>query len=315
MSARPSRNANYLEVAAGQYGVVGRDDLRRADLSTAAIWRRVQGGQLEQLRPGAFRVAGTPPSWEQDLMALQVWVGQHCRISHRSAARLWKLDAFNEVILEITTIRNLRVGDGVIIHRVPNLKLLDRTFVGPLAITTAARTLLDLGAVADIDRVEDALESALRRKLTTVGALNWEVERNRGQPGVRTLARLLADRPQNHVPMASRLETVIDRVLRVTRPLPQYVRQFVIKTRVGDRIPDFAFPQFTVAVEGDGYDNHGGRKAWVYDKQRDRALEALGWDVIHVTWEEIHERREEFVADLYRTLCRKGWNRPTQLSI
>ena len=88
-----------------------------------------------------------------------------------------------------------------------------------------------------------------------------------------------------------------------------------MKTRVGSRWPDFVFPEYTVAVEGDGYESHGGRKAWLYDKQRDRALEALGWDVIHVTWEDITQRPDEFIADLYLKLRRKGWNPPVQQSL
>ena len=251
-------------------------------------------------------------------MAVQVWAGRDSRISHRSAAQLMKMDGFNENFLEISSTRRLRAED-VTAHEFPNLCGYDKAFMGPLVVTTAARTLLDLGAVVDIDRVEDALEDALRRRLTTLKALCWELEKEGGpgHRGTQTLAKLLKVRPRNYVPMGSRLEIRIDRVLRVT-PLPSYVRQYAIQTRVGDRRPDFAFPQFTVAVEGDGYNAHGGRKAWVYDKQRDRALEALGWDVIHVTWDDLAHRRDEFVEDLFRTLINKGWEPPpkaTRLSL
>ena len=294
MSARSVESGGYLEVAADQYGIVSRRDLKMSGLSAQAIRRRVLNGQLEELRPNAFRVPGAPRCWHQELMAVQVWAGPQSRISHRAAARLMQLDAFDEEILEITTTRRLRTADEVIIHQTPLLRPYDRTFIGPLVVTTAARTLLDLGGVADIDQVEDALEDALRRRLTTLAALYWELkqEGGRGLPGSRILAKLLHARPRNYVPMASALEVRIDRVLRVTH-LPPYVRQYVVNTRVGVRRPDFAFPQYTVAVEGDGYRQHGGRKAWVYDTQRARALEALGWDIVHVTWEDICHRRDE----------------------
>ncbi|HYN37132.1 MAG TPA: DUF559 domain-containing protein, partial [Actinomycetota bacterium] len=157
---------------------------------------------------------------------------------------------------------------------------------------------------------------ALRRRLTTVAALHWELktEGGQGQAGSRALSELLKVRPRNYIPMASRLETKIDRVLRVT-PLPAYVRQFTVRTRVGDRRPDFAFPTYTVAVEGDGYDQHGGRKSWVYDNERHRALEALGWDVIHVTWDDLRYRRNEFIQDLYTKLIRKGWTPPPTAAV
>ena len=310
------RKPAYLEIASKQFGIVGREDLKRDGLSASALWRRTQSGQLEELRPGAFRLPGSTPGWKQDLMALQVWAGPNSRISHRAAARLWKLDGFDEEILEITTTRRIKPNDDAVVHRVPHLNCHDRALIGNIVATTPARTLLDLGAVADIDLVEDALECALRKRLTTIGALDWELKRGRGRGhrGARYLARLLSVRPRDHVPMASRLEIRIDRLLRVS-PLPSYERQYTIQTRVGLRRPDFAFPTFKVAIEGDGYDSHGGRKAWIYDRQRDRALEALGWDVIHVTWDDIHQRRDEFIADLCAVLKRKGWNPPVQLSI
>lgn len=305
-----------MKIAAKQYGALGRDDLTKAGLERSAIWRRVKAGQLEQVRPNAFRVVGSTKCWEQDLMAVQVWAGPESRVSHRAAARLLNLDAFEDEILEITTTRRLRPPTGVVVHLASRLQPYDRTRIGPIVSTTAARTLLDLGGVADIERVEEALEDALKRRLTTIAALEWELkqEGGRGRPGSKVLSKLLEVRPRNHVPMASTLEIYIDRVLRAT-PLPSYVRQYKIQTRVGEKRPDFAFPDYTVAVEGDGYTSHGGRKAWLYDLRRDRALEALGWDVIHVTWDDIRDHREEFIQDLYTRLARKGWCPPRQLAL
>ena len=247
-------------------------------------------------------------------MAVQVWAGSEMRVSHRSAARLFGLDGFRDDLFEITTPRRLKAPD-VVVHQVARLKGYDNTSVGPFRTATIARTLLDLGSVVGRDDVEDALENALRRRLTTLAALHWELEREggRGHPGSQTLARLLRVRPRDHVPMASRLEIRIDRTLRST-PLPPYVRQYEVVTRVGMRRPDFAFPEFTVAVEGDGYDQHGGRKRWIYDNERNRALEAMGWDVIHVTWDDIEHRKAEFVHDLYTKLIRKGWSPPPRAS-
>jgi hypothetical protein len=265
-----------LQLAARQYGVIGGGDLKRDGHSADAIRRRVRNGQLEQVRPQTYRIPGSSPTYEQNLMAVQVWIGQTCRISHRAAAKVMRFDGFEEEILEITTSRSVRAED-VIVHRVPDIGPYDKYFLGRLVTTTPARTLLDLGSVADLEAVEDAVEYALRRKLTTIGALRWELERGggRGQPGTGILSELLAVRPRGYIPLMSKLELKIERILRVT-PLPAYVRQIPIATRVGERRPDFQFPEYRVAIEGDGYDSHGGRKAWLYDKQRDRALEALG---------------------------------------
>jgi very-short-patch-repair endonuclease len=240
-------------------------------------------------------------------MAAQVWAGPECRVSHRSAARLMNLSGFRDELLEITTTRRLRHPD-VIVHHLPRLDGYDMTIKEPFLITTAARTILDLGGVVGIQKVEDALEDAVRRKLTTLSALHWELEKQggRGHPGSKILGKLLKVRPRTYPPTESPLEVRIDRVLRAA-VLPPYVRQIVVKTRVGARRPDFAFPEYKVAVEGDSYNHHSGRKAWMYDKQRDRALRALGWDLIYVTWDDLRHRKDEFIRDLSATLACRGW--------
>lgn len=46
---------------------------------------------------------------------------------------------------------------------------------------------------------------------------------------------------------------------------------------------------------------------WQKDKSRERALRAAGWDVISVTWDDITNRPDEFIADVRAALRRGGW--------
>lgn len=168
--------------------------------------------------------------------------------------------------------------------------------------------MLDLGAVSPVDTVEYALEDLLRRKLSTLAALRWELrtQGGRGVPGSAILSELLAARPDGYVPTDSGLEVDVDRVLR-SLVLPPYRRQLVIKTRSGVRRPDFAFPDYTFAIEAKSFKHHSGRTAWESDNQRDEALRAEGWDILYATWEDVHKRRAQFVHDIYLRLRQNGW--------
>lgn len=179
---------------------------------------------------------------------------------------------------------------------------------GPFRLTTPARTLLDLGAVANIETVEAALEDALRKNLTTLPALHWQL-RTAGGKGVRgtdVLRMLLDARPVGYVHTRSDLELKVDRVLRSLRSIPRYVRQYEVLTRSGRRFLDFAFPERLVGVEAVSYKWHGGRSAWTADLQRDRDLRALGWRLMYVALEDLRDRRTQFVADL-RALLANGY--------
>ena len=303
----PKQRHSIHGLAASQFGLLTRDDLLAADVSAQAIRRRVRNGELEELLPGVFRVPGVPESWHQRLLAALRWAGDSCA-SHRSAAALLELDGFPQGPVEITTTRSRRPRNRIVLHRVGTMAPSDLMKRGPFTLTTPARTLLDLGVVCPLEQVELALEDVLRRKLTTIRALRWELRTQGGQgrAGTANLRALLEHRPDDYRPTASRLELEVDRVLRSHR-FPSYERQHELETRLGLLHPDFAFPTYCVAVEADSYRWHSGRRSWQADKARMRALKAIGWDVVSVTWEDVTQRSDEFIADLQETLRRAGW--------
>ena len=65
---------------------------------------------------GVDAIAGTDPSWHQSLFAACVWAGAGSAASHRSAAAQWKLDGFNEDVVEISTTHRMR-SSKVVVHR------------------------------------------------------------------------------------------------------------------------------------------------------------------------------------------------------
>ena len=276
MPSRPQTDGSIhrrlTERARLKHGVLSRQDVVACGVSPQTVTRWARIGRLQMVLPGAFVLPGVPVSWKQRLLCALEWAGPEARISHRSAAALLELDGFPEGVIEVTTTLKRKPPDGLVVHRVRRMSPHDSTTVGPIRTSTPARIILDLGAVSSFDKVECAVEDILRRKLSSLAALHWELRTQGGQgvPGSGTMKRLLQVRPKGYAPTASRLELKIDRVLR-SLVLLFYARQHVIETRLGERRPDFAFPDYKFAVEGDSYAHHSGRRAWERDNQRDRA--------------------------------------------
>lgn len=224
------------------------------------------------------------------MIACLAW-GEGAAISHLAAARLWRLVGFEPGAVELTVPRGRdRTGPGVV-HR-NALAAVDRTTIDGIPVTTPARTLIDIAAVADAAAAEEALDDALRRGLVSASRLRRRLDAlGKGRPGVGVMRRLLRARdPAGAVP-----ESVFERrLLRALNRggLPNPILQYEVHAagRLVARL-DFAYPEALLAVEADGYRWHSGRMAWKRDRQRSNDLILLGWRIIHVTWDDLVERQ------------------------
>lgn len=275
------------ELAARQYGVVSRAQAIGAGLSPAGISRRVANGRLRQLHREVYSVSGAPVSWHQTLMAAVLWAGPGSAASHRSAARLLKLDgSWDE--LEITTPRRLE-SSTVKAHRMPAIEIRDLKTVDGIPCTGIDRTLVDLSAVLAIDPLEDALDAALRKRLTSVSRLNLRVRQEAGKRGMKKLRSLLSERSNDGHPSESRFETRLNRLF-LNGGLPA-LRQHTVWDG-GEFVArvDFCYPEAKLIVEADSYRWHSSRRAWQRDMARRNQLTALGWQIVHITWEDLVKR-------------------------
>jgi very-short-patch-repair endonuclease len=165
--------------------------------------------------------------------------------------------------------------------------------------------LIDVAAVAPSDAVEEALDDALRRGMVSIPRMRWrlsEVAGGGGRHGIALIRALLEAREEIGVPQ-SVLETKMLRTLKHAR-LPRPVLQHQV--RDGNRtiaVVDFAFPSQLVAVETDGYRWHSGRVRWQNDRTRRNQLTALGWKIIHVTWDELRDQPKAVTENIRRTLA------------
>lgn len=293
------RERRVLRVAARQQGVVSRAQVLGEGMTRRQVDGRLQRGAWVRLRPGVYRVEGSPRGWLQHVTATVLWAGGGAALSHQTAAALWGLARFGEAEpIHVTVGCFLPPPPTVATHqsRLSSSEIVVRR---GLRVTSLLRTVLDLAATEPESDVEAALDSALARKQTTPEELRRFVDRHGGERGVALLRRLLERYEGGDGPSESELES---RVLEVIESagLPRPVRQQSVRVGGRTRRLDFRFAGTNVVIEADGFAWHSNPVSFEKDRQRANALAARGFVVLHWTWAALEERPEVLVSELLR---------------
>src|SRR3954454_20615305 len=99
--------ARVAVLAEQQHGLVRIDQFEHAE--HRRLRHLVARGIIERLATGVYRVIGSPATWMQAVQAGAWALGRDAAISHRSAARLYRLDRFeDDPSVEITAPRGQR---------------------------------------------------------------------------------------------------------------------------------------------------------------------------------------------------------------
>lgn len=269
-----------------------------------ALWRLVQSGRWIRELPGTFRHAVVPPTWEQAVMLACLWGGPHAVASHRCAGRLWHLDACEDAAVEITVpYGKLERVDGPRVHRTRRLDPRDRRVRRGLPVTSVERTVVDLAAVCDPERLEIATESAVRMGLTTQERLFRSVDDHWGKLGLRPLRYIL--RLQQEKPSKSRWEVKLRRLIREAG-LPEPVREFSVWDGETMREIDLSYPEALFGIEYDSHRWHSSRQQWERTHTRFANLISRGWTILPVTMGDVELEPEDTVGKIRRILVRAG---------
>lgn len=296
-------DAAIARVAAGQHGALTRVQAASAGLSRDAIAHRLRTGRWVQPARGVFVIAGAPASWRQTLIVACFAWGSGAVASHRSAAALWGLPGGREAVVELTVPRNRRRSrtPDAIVHS-GALGRGERRWRDGIELTTPARTLIDLGAVVRADLLEEALDDALRRGLVSRVAMRTALNAAGRRRGVVAFRRLMAERDGQPFTESVFETRLLRMILRAGLPAP--LRQHELRDVRGRLIArvDFAYPQHRIAIEADGYRWHAGRARWVQDRARLTRLAAVGWRVVHVTWDQMRDDPDAVIAAIVSAL-------------
>jgi very-short-patch-repair endonuclease len=277
-------------VGALQLGLVTRADAARMGVGRGRLGRLVNRGILERVAPSVFRFAGSTRSWHQDVLRAVLDGGLECLASHRTAAALHGFDGFEPGLIEVLVPMSVfhRRAD-VIVHHTRMLPATDRATVGAIPVTSGARTLIDLGAVAPADRVEEALDGAERDRAVRRAQIEsrYAALRAPGRNGIGAMTQVLDGRfaPLN-VPR-SVLERRMLRLLQRAR-LPDPVVGHRIRLASSTAyVLDFAYLDQRLGLEVDGHGTHATRRERAADNTRMNALENAGWTIRRFTYEQV----------------------------
>lgn len=287
--------ARIGQIASRAHGVVTRKELLAVGVTRREIQHRLRTRALLREHPGVYRAGHGAPSTEARYMAAVKACGDGAMLSGLAAAHLLGLVRGAPPEPEVTALREKRI-EGVRTTRCRSFDPRDRIAWRSIAVTSVARTLVDLAAVLSSETLGRACHEAGIRHKTTPADVEDVLSRRPTSPGAAKLRRLL--RGDEKITL-SRLEARFLELLGgAGLPLP------VTNRPAGGRRVDCRWPKQRLTVELDSYTYHSSRHAWEADRSRERQAYARGDAFRRYTWQDVFERTRPVVRELRELLSR-----------
>jgi hypothetical protein len=261
-------------------------------------------GFLRRAASDVFVVGAAPLTWEQQLMVGTLQLGEGAFVSGRAAAGLHRFDTFPAGPIEfvVPPERRRRTAPGVVRSTFAPFAPDDTTFIRGIPCTSPTRTVFELASIVKVKRLEHAIDSALRDRLTSEGALIDVLQRLRvsGRHGVKCLEEALGI---TGGPMA---HSVLERrFLRLVKefdlPVPRSQVTFVDQDQRFVARVDFLFGDIVV-VEVEGYRFHATRAQRQRDNQRRNGLVRQGRHVLVFTYDDVRDRNDDVAREVLGAL-------------
>ena len=305
MPVSPDRR--IADLARDQYGVFSRSQAHAGEISDRILNARINRGSIERASYDVYRIAGSTLTWHQRLLAATLQGGPDCCVSHRAAAAIHRYDGFRAGIVEVVhhQRRDYRPPPGIISHVTSVLTVEDRQLIGSIPVTNPIRTLIDLGAVVPIDRLEEALDGAERDGKVNRHDLiaRHEQIRQRGRNGVGAMTQVLNGRLAVENVPRSVLER---RMLTLLRDAGLPTPEVGYRVRVADgRVYelDFAYVEVGLGIEVDGHGSHATRTQRAADNARGNALGDENWKLRRFTYEQVVRKPGTVVRSIRSALA------------
>jgi len=285
---------DLTELAEAQHGVVSFRQLRELGFSKGHISRAFEADRLRRIHRGVYAVGHARLSGHGRCHAAVLACGADAVLSHHSAAWLWGFLPRCPREPSVTTPSRGHRRRGIRIHRAAALSSRDRLVREGIPVTSAARTLLDLGAAAATRELTSAIDRARRLGHLDLDALDALLSRHGRTVAGRRLERVLSlyrkpvhDRARSELLFLDALETA-----GVALP--------VLNCWEGKWEIDAYWEAERFAVEVDGWETHGSREAFEDDRLRQEEMKLAGIDCIRISARRI-ETHPKQVAQRIRT--------------
>lgn len=298
------------DLAAAQHGLITTRQAADLGGDRNVVRRRVAAGHWRRRALGVYVVGGAPHTDEQDVMAAVLAAGVGAVASHRTAARLWGLVPRSERTIEVSVpVARRHDRSGVVVHRSSDLHLAAVTRISGIPVTGAARTLLDLGAVAP-QRLRRATWAALRERVTAWDVLLRTCVRHgrRGRAGVGPLRALLAEHYGERT-TDSTTEDVAFEILVDSGVVPVPDKQVGVRCADGvDVTIDFGWPRYGALLEVFGVDHLTDEDLVHLDLHRRNQIELAGHRLLIYSGRLLRRQPDQFVRDVALLLAAGGWS-------
>ncbi len=266
----------------------------------ATINGRVARGAYESIFPGIYGMAGSEDSWHRSVVASVLSAARPAGASHRTAAHLWGLTSRRPDEIEVVTSRHRRrKHSGFVEHESKDLIESDVVTVDGVPVTTAVRTVVDLGASAPPWIVERCLDTGLRKKLFTAWQIRCFIARvaRPGRIGVGTIRPLIEERLMWKAVTESDLEDLFRAVIKPL-PFPMPQPQYRLFGPMDDFVGrfDFAYQPRSALIETDSEGWHMDPVSFQRDREKQNRAHALGWTVYRFTWRQLIDEPESVRA-------------------
>ena len=216
-------------------------------------------------------------------------------MSHDAAAALWGLRPPQKGPIDVTVAgRETRDRPGIRTHAV-RLHPRDATRKHGVAVTSPARTLLDLAVTLPPRELDRTVEQAQAQRQASLHSLNEQFARYPRHRGAAALAKAIRTDPKL---TRSKLERRTLELIRAARlPTP------ATNVKVLDWEVDLVWHERHLVVELDSHSFHSSRRAFERDRRKDQELQAGGYRVLRFTWRQITEEPEAVIAALATALA------------
>ncbi len=276
-------------------------ELAECGVDRNGVARRVRQGRLHRLHRGVYAVGHRRVSLRGRFRAAVLACGRGTALGWFAAAADWEFIPWKERPVEVIVTRGVtRRIEGVKVHRSRSLTRQDVEYRDGLWVTSPARTLLDLATVLPEQALRRAARQAQALKLVSIAELLEITERCNGHHGAAKLRAVVSDGP---APTRSKLEDMLlDLIDGAGIPRPE----INAKLRLGGRtiIPDYLWRDRRLAIEADSVAWHDHKLTRENDADKQAILEAHGWRVLRVTYEQTKRHPRQTLARIRAALTR-----------
>lgn len=287
------------DLAEEQHGVVTFRQLRGLGFSKGHISRAYEADRLRRIHRGVYAVGHARISSHGRCLAAVLACGAGTVLSHHSAAWLWGFLPTCPVEASVTAPSQGHRRRGIRVYRVAALSSADFGTLESIPVTSAARTLLGLGAAGTSRELTSAVDRARRLGHLDLAALDAILRRHGHTVAGKRLAKALELYRRPVFDRARSELLFLDAIEKVGLRAPA-LNTWVEKWEI-----DAYWEAERFAVEVDGWETHGTRKAFEDDRLRVEEMKLAGIDTIRISARRIEHQPEQVALRLRALLTRR----------